>query len=510
MKPTLDNETNPEVLRMMAKWLHGHVERLEGEVKNLREKVAEKEKQEQLKLAIADQLLAFRKIIFGASSEKRPGHRPRGSDDEQLLLHSQALLPPPKEKDVKDLPSDITEYEFTAEELKAESVAREIDNPSSEQWEEIPGFYDESTEVSVIERRYCLKKIRRKKCRLKKEFNTSEKEIIITAPGPEKLAIGSRYSIDFAISVVTDKYVSHTPFERQSREMESLGLKRISTKTLYSLSIAVSVHLEQVAARIRNEILNSKLTVHADETPWPIQIGGDNGYMWVISNQAGAYYRFEPTRSGKIIEEMLQGYTGPVLTDGYTGYNRLEKINIALAHCWAHARRKFIEIEENYPQDTEKVLNKMGELFAVEREAKNFEELEKLRLEKSKPIIDSIRNLLLELLQDARGESGLKKAINYTLKYWPGLTIFLKDVRVPLTNNEAERTIRHAVMGRKNSYGSRTINGADTSATLYTIIESCKKVEIDPREYIRMTVRLSAQGKEVPTPMEHARISRAN
>jgi hypothetical protein len=113
----------------------------------------------------------------------------------------------------------------------------------------------------------------------------------------------------------------------------------------------------------------------------------------------------------------------------------------------------------------------------------------------SSKIIQEIKTWLLEPRESARRGSHLLKAIEYPLKYWNGLTLFLADTRVPLTNNEAERKIRHAVMGRKNFYGSRTHNGADTAATLYTIIESCKKVELDPRTYIEMAVTLSAQKK---------------
>ena len=92
------DKEHPEVVRLMAKWLHGQTERLEKENKILRERAREIEKQEQLRLAIADRLLAFRKLIFG-SSEKRPGNRPRGGSEEELLLHAKALLPPPKEKE---------------------------------------------------------------------------------------------------------------------------------------------------------------------------------------------------------------------------------------------------------------------------------------------------------------------------------------------------------------------------------------------------------------------------
>ena len=85
------------------------------------------------------------------------------------------------------------------------------------------------------------------------------------------------------------------------------------------------------------------------------------------------------------------------------------------------------------------------------------------------------------------------------------LTLFLEIPEVPLTNNEAERTIRQAVMGRKNFYGSRSIDGADVAAIIYTIIESCKKVEINPRQYLLQTIRLCAEGKSALTPLEFAK-----
>jgi transposase len=76
---------------------------------------------------------------------------------------------------------------------------------------------------------------------------------------------------------------------------------------------------------------------------------------------------------------------------------------------------------------------------------------------------------LMEKYPEARSESKLKKAIEYTMKNWKELTLFLQIPEIPLTNNEAERTIRQAVMGRKNFYGSRSIDGADAAATIYSV-----------------------------------------
>jgi Transposase IS66 family len=79
---------------------------------------------------------------------------------------------------------------------------------------------------------------------------------------------------------------------------------------------------------------------------------------------------------------------------------------------------------------------------------------------------------------------------------------------MPISNNEAERTIRHAVMGRKNFYGSGNHRGADTAATLYTIIESCKKNDIDPRSFLLMSLKNAAEGNDLETPLAYARRTR--
>ena len=111
---------------------------------------------------------------------------------------------------------------------------------------------------------------------------------------------------------------------------------------------------------------------------------------------------------------------------------------------------------------------------------------------------------LMERLPESRSESPLREAIQYCLRHWKELTKFLDDPIIPLTNNEAERTIRQAVMGRKNFYGSRSIDGADVAAVMYTIIETCKKLELDPRDYLLVTLKRASAGEPTETPYEMA------
>lgn len=507
----IEQETNIEVLRGLLKISVEHIDRIEKDNARLRK---EQDGARQQRLAIEDTLHILRKRFFGVGPErtgKGSPSRPRDEYDRQLLLHAESFAPAPEEKEVEALSPNDAVYEMAEEELMKEAHDREYKDVKPSDWEEIKGLTDDSIEITVTERTYKRIRHRRKKYRFKPSVGT-DKELIVTAPGPEKLLPGCKYSADFAVSVVSDKYGDHIPLERQTRRMAAAGLKGVEVKTLWNLCQATAVHLEGVVEGIRREILSVPVAVHADETPWHVYGSkkDDDGYMWVISNQAGAYYQFEPTRSGKVIREMLKGYDGPVLSDGYSGYDRLKKMpNIVTANCWSHVRRKFWDIWENYPKECDEILLLIKKLFKIEQRARDWDDLKRLREEESKPLIDRIREWLYEKKADHLPGSGLVKAIDYAMKHWKGLTAFLNDTRIPLSNNDAERAIRHSVMGRKNFYGSKTINGADVTATLYTVIESCKRVELEPRKYIRYVIGENHHGRTPKTPLEYARFIRS-
>ena len=230
--------------------------------------------------------------------------------------------------------------------------------------------------------------------------------------------------------------------------------------------------------------------------------------MWVISNRLSSYYFFKPTRSAKVLTEKLRGYSGPVVTDALETYNAvLDEAKIPHAYCWAHARREFFKIESHDPS-VAPILDLIDELFKIEREAKDFAELKLLRETRSAPVVERLKMLLLEEHPRSREGSQKRKAIQYITKRWPGFEMFINDARVPLSNNEAERTIRHAVMGRKNYYGSGSYTGAQTAATLFTIIESCKKNDLDPRTYLLLVLGWLEKSDEIQTPLQYAKLLR--
>ena len=489
----IEQETNLEVIKSYAVWLKTEVEKLSRENAELKG-AQDAARQTWLDSQLRDQLTRLQKKFYGFGRETLSKDRARcvGHEQQRLKLHGKRwheedVVAPtvPVQESEND---ERVEHDFDRAELERESDLRGIPM-SAKAWEKINGLYQEATEITVVERVYKKVIHRQAKYRLKEQYNTTGKEVIITAPGQVKIKAGCQYSVDFALAVVSDKYEYHLPLERIRRKMESAGFE-IEVKTLYSLCASVAQHCEgEVLASIRRDILNDFCAAHLDECPWLILGSKSKSYMWVLSNRVGSYYQFEPTRSGLISKELLGDYQGAVVTDGFAGYNRIKSIEgIRAGHCWSHVRREFFERFDAYPKEVSEIVAMIDELFEIESKAESFEELRSLRKTESKDTIARINRWLWETRSRFLLSEGLISAVNYSLKFWKELTLFLSDLSVPLSNNDAERALRHVVMGRKNFAGSKSIDGADVAATLYTVIESAKRVGLDPKDYLKYVI----------------------
>jgi transposase len=485
----IENTTNINYLKHVAKLLIQSNLILQDQNNRLLKQTTD---HEQLKLELDDKLCLLKKRFFGSKSEKLQSDRPSGRQKE-LLPHNEPPVVVPS-SELSELEQDeivhyITSYNESCSCPKCGEAGLA----------EMKGQFEESNEIDVIERTYVQRKHKRQKYRCK------ACETITTAKGQEKLRPGTKYSIDFAVNIAVDKFSYHLPLERIERQMQEKGLK-VDSKQLYSLTEMLYLNLEPIAEKIRQEIHNYGY-IHIDETRGKILKTNTNGYIWAICNKFGAYFQYETTRSGAVAEEMLEGFSGTIINDGFSGYNRFTKnkeSKIKVTNCWAHARRKFFECKENYPAAIE-MLELIKNLYDVEHDAGNFEELARLRKERSSPIIDEIQEWLHSHEPDYLPRSGLGKAIRYTHSLWKGLTHFLEDPQIPLDNNTAERALRNPVKGRDNYNGYMSINGADTAMFFYTIVETCKLLRLNPRPYLSEMARRHWRGEELLTPYEFAK-----
>ncbi len=502
----IKNETNPEVLREIALFVIEQSAKIAEENNQLKIVIAKEEakKQEWLNQAIKTQIHKLQRRCFGQGREGLR-NRDRRTEAEQLLLHAQSLAGKPNTNEASELPCE--EQIHWVEEPEVVALAKEKDPDlvlNEAKVEEMAGFFETATEITITERTF--KKVIHKRQKFKVTNTTTGKETIVAAPGPLKLIPGCRYSVDFALNVVAAKFMNHMPYERIRRDMKRQGLD-VPVMTMFRLSEMVGLHMEQICGGIKEDIFSANLAVHLDETPWPILSDhDDDGQMWALSNQAGSFYQFEPTRSGSIAGELLQGYKGAVVTDKYGGYLQFRSAaRIIWGLCWSHGRREFLDLEKAYPDEVTKVVTAIDDLFAIERKARTWEELAALRKNESVKKLDEIKALLYGIQADFFDKDDLCKAANYILEAWTEFTAFVNNVEIPLSNNAAERALRHVVLGRKNFNGSKTINGADVAAVLYTVIESCKKVELDPVDYMKYVITKNHGGEKPLTPLKYAK-----
>ncbi len=246
--------------------------------------------------------------------------------------------------------------------METEQVVRELPEDEREcpkcgkQLEEMKGQTEDSELIANIAAEYWKLLVMRQKYRCR--CNAS----IVTAPGPTRVTPGGRYTASFATQVAVDKYVDHLPLERQVRIMKRAGLS-IDSQTLWDQLNALAKHLQPTYEAIREYILGADV-IGADETWWRLMKKKSNKkwYAWGLTTHDAAWYRLADSRSAEIAKEVLDGFEGTVVCDGYKAYETVQnsRSGVRLAHCWAHARRKFVEAEPNYPRPCGEALEMIG------------------------------------------------------------------------------------------------------------------------------------------------------
>lgn len=472
----IEREQDIEVLRQVARLQDREIARLHERIKRLAVDNARLRGQDgaealALELEHLKELLAQReRALFGDSSEKRPRENDAPDTTEATPRRGHGPRPQP-ELPIVERPHELPETDRACP-VCGGTLAEMGDQT------------EDSEEVTLVERQFVVVKHRRKKYRCRCNA------CVVTAPAPPKLAPGSRYSVEFAVEVAASKYLDHLPLERQATIMRREGLA-IDSQTLWDQINVLAYHLQPTADAIRHAVLDSTV-VGADETPWRL-MGADpkRWWVWALTNGDLVAHAILDSRSKAAAAQVLADFRGIVIADGYGAYDALARAgpSFRLAHCWAHVRRKFVEIEENFPVESKEILNLIGELYAVEALVpcpNGNEDALRLRAElraaRSREIVRRIRDWAIA--QRPLPQSGLGKARDYMLGLWKGLTAFLDDPKIPIDNNAVERALRGVALGRKNHYGSRSRRGTEVAALFYSLFESAKLAGVEPKNYV--------------------------
>jgi len=301
-------------------------------------------------------------------------------------------------------------------------------------------------------------------------------------PGPGLLA-----------HVALSKYGHHLPLYRLESIFAEQGVP-VSRKTMCDWVAATAAMLAPIVAEQKRQMLLEPL-LQSDDTHVQYQDRTrkgrtSRGFLWSYTIPwAEVVYDFTTTRSRSAPREFLGDYKGHLQADGYAGYislfpNRPD----ATIGCLAHVRRKFFEARFEDKDRAGTVLAAIQRIYRVERRAKeeklSGEALVVVRLVEVMPILRELGLYFEALAALVLPKSMLGRAVRYAIGQWPAIKRYTAVAQAEADNNSCEQTMRVPVLGRKNWMFAGSVEGGKRGAVLFSLIVTCKRLGINPAEYL--------------------------
>ena len=382
--------------------------------------------------------LLFPELIEAA---ERTADRTRQQGTVEIV--SPAARPKPKRRRAfpAHLPRIRTTYELPVDErsCKCGHPLHEIGEEVSKELERL--------EVCIVHE-IARKKYACRKC----------EEGVRTAPGPARVIEKGLLGTGFLAHGITERFSHHMPYHRLEKKYGSEGID-LSRSVLCSSASRCAELLEPIYDELVRGTLAADV-VRTDDTSVVVQESSGGGSrkarVWAFLGPDGAHvYHYTETRERKHLEDFLGTWRGYLQADALNVYDTLYGPDGATeVGCWAHARRKYVNAEESDPELAGEVLRRVGELYAVERLAKerrlDSEARRELRKRETVPRLEALLDWLEMNRPKVLDKSPMGKAIDYTLRQWTALTRFCEDGRLEIDNNDTERALRQVAVGRKN------------------------------------------------------------
>ena len=489
------------------------LEFLRAENKALKERIAELEQQVGL---LTEAIRLARQKRFGASSE----HSSEEAMEQLSLLFNEAEVY--ADQTAKEDDSSVAvaahkrhkKHEYTLDELPENVPVEVVEHRLPEEALVCPNCGDTMTEIGKEVRRR-LELVPAKAvvvedwyytyaCRNCEKKNT-ETAVAKAAREPNFIP-GSFAAPEAAAHLMVQKFVMGSPLYRQEQELKRQGIS-LSRQTMSNWLLWSAEHLLQpVYDRLHEELLKREV-LHADETTLqvlhePGKTAQSNSYMWLYrtSGDTGrpiVLFDYQPGRGACHPKTFLSGFKGYLHTDGYGVYHKLPEITVV--GCWAHARRKFDEAMKSLPKgkarnsSAAQGLAYCNLLFKIEEGLAGLSPKERhdQRLKQAKPVLDALS--AWANTRTAAPKSALGKALSYLKDQWLYLLNYLKDGRLELSNNRAERSIKPFVIDRKNFLFANTPSGAKSSAVIFSLIQTAAENGLDPYRYLTWLLSSAAE-----------------
>ena len=320
-------------------------------------------------------------------------------------------------------------------------------------------------------------------------------QTIQAAPMPPQMIDKGIPATGLLAQVVVAKHDDHLPLYRQTEVYARSGVHIPRSSMAQWIGIC-GLRLTPLAEALKDFILGHDV-VHADETPIKLLAPGkgktSRAYVWVYRttnfvSQRAVLYDFSTGRGGENARRVLQGFTGTLVSDDFSGYHALQSQGVTAALCMAHARRKLFEAHQfNGSEIAGHAVALIAKLYEVEREARELDPQARrlLRQQHAKPVAEALHAWLSEQRPKLAKADVTAKAIDYALSNWTGLTRYLDDGNVPIDNNAAENAVRPLAIGRKNWLFVGSQQAGERAAVVLSLIESAKLNGHDPWAYLK-------------------------
>lgn len=373
-----------------------------------------------------------------------------------------------------------------------------------------PAGFDEDSSVVEIEVKAYRRVIRRR--RYRRVCTCPDQPVIWVAPNVPRVIPASRFGVSVWVTILLDKYLYHRPTARLLDDLRSHGLDLSAgtiTDDLKRLAPLFEPLYQGLIDRNRLQAL-----WNADETRWPVfQVVADKvghrWYLWLFESKDSVVFTLDKGRAHDVPEDHFGDVAkGIVVVDRYSAYKAMKHVKegrLRLAFCWAHQRRDFLEVEKSWPKLSDWAatwVERIGQLYrsnaerlAAKEKGQGFEEKDKELRESVEAMSEQWR----EELADERLPPAKRKVLSSMKEHWEGLTLFVDEPAVPMDNNQAERTLRQAVLGRKNYQGSGAEWSGQLAARMFSLLATVKKNGLEARKWLKAYLQACAQaGGKVP------------
>jgi len=340
---------------------------------------------------------------------------------------------------------------------------------------------------------------------------------VFKAPAPE--GMGEEKYDETATSMISMlRYGAGTPFYRLAKLQAGLGIP-LPPATQWKLAMEAAGILEPAFQELITWAAQGDV-IYQDDTTMKVLSRPDlmtrgtkqrkgvytSGLISKVGGNWVALFLTGMNHAGENLAEVLRRRRAelgrPIQMCDAASANTSGDLDTIVAHCLAHARRRFVDVAEDFPEECLHLLESLREVYRNDVETKGMSPPERLRFhqEHSGPVMERLRAWLQDQLDQKRVEpnSGLGSAITYMLKHWERLTLFLREPSAPLDTNKVEASLKRAILHRKNSMFYRTLNGAHVGDVFMSLIHSAELNQVNPFEYLVSLQRYHALVEENP------------